>query len=294
MSDKQDPPALAEPPLAVLQARGERPRRLDAIAIVRFRLDPETTSALRRVALDAGDDAVVRAIAIAALAERGETIAAERQPPHAVAAAQKKATEIVRAKALVSAFERGERAAPLVAATLLAPPPTGTAVEAVTPDAPVRARIAAAAATKRAAASSAAPHVTVLRCGRNELAVVADPARLNPTELLHRPARVAQLAVHQTVGRDTWTMPFEILTEPSGDGIRIAVLDERGRTRFGGTGHKAGPNSITFSLQAASEPGATPLVVEGRIDQGAVTITGGRSGGRGPAPRSPQRMPKRT
>jgi hypothetical protein len=288
--DRRGRPASADPPLAVLRARGPLPDRLDAIAIVRQRLDTEGKTELHRVALDTTDDAVVRATAILALAEHGEGVTAEIQPPPAVAAAQTKAAKILRTRALVQAFERGERTAPLASPTLLAAPATGTAIEPVTPDPQVRARIVAAASLMGGPADSTALHVIVLHCGHSEFAVVADRARLNPAELLQHPARPAQLAVHQTLVHDVWTTPFEILTEPTAEGIRIAVINARGQTRFAGMGRASGPNSIAFALHAASEPGATPVLLEGRIDKGTVTITAGRSGGRGPAPRAPRRI----
>src|SRR5262245_54623428 len=106
-SDSRGPPVTGEPPLTVLGGRGPRTARLDAIAVVRARQDAQTTAGLRRVALDPTDDTVVRAAAIKVLAEWGEAVTTESQPPASVQMAQKKAAEILRTREFVSSFERG-------------------------------------------------------------------------------------------------------------------------------------------------------------------------------------------
>jgi len=289
-ADSRGRPVTAEPPLTVLRGRGPRSARLDAIAIVRSQADAETTTELRRVALDPDDDAVVRAAAIRVLAERGEAVTTESQPPASVQMAQKKAADVLRTRRLVGSFERGAGAERLPGATLLDAPAAGLTIQTATPDAQVQAQVSATASLQPIPGGPGTLQVLLLRCGPNELAIVADPGRLNSDALLKRPARPAQIAVHHTLERDVWTVPFEVVTEPASNGIRITVLDARGLTRFAGTGQAAGPQSIAFTLQATDEPGATPVILEGRIDNGTVKITAGRSDHGASPPRRPQRV----
>jgi hypothetical protein len=287
-SDRREPPDVADP-LAILRGRGPVTSRLEAITLVRSRRNTEVEAVLRTIALDSADDGIVRAAAVTQLAEWGESVILERQPPPAVQMARKKAEEIIQTRRLVSAFERSEKTARLPEARTLARPSTGSVIQIAAPDPSVQARIVAATSPKPGSDSTAF-HVLLLRCGSNELALVADLARLNAAALYNAPARLARLAVHHTDEHDVWTAPFEILTEPAGDLIRIAIIDPRGRVRFAGTGRSAGEEGIAFTLNAADAPGASPAVVEGRIGNRTVMITAGMCGSGGPAPRIPDRV----
>src|SRR5262245_57457081 len=80
-------PTPDTPPLVVLQTKGSRAPRLEALAVLRSQPEGPTMEALRRIAADPSDDATVRAAAIGALAAHGESIVAEDHPPASVAVA---------------------------------------------------------------------------------------------------------------------------------------------------------------------------------------------------------------
>ena len=105
--DVRAAPVVADP-AAVMRPGNARMSRLDAIAIARSTPSVQLTAELRRVAVDASDDAIVRATAIAVLAERGETVTVENNPPPAVVSALKKAGRIVATQRLVASFEQGQ------------------------------------------------------------------------------------------------------------------------------------------------------------------------------------------
>lgn len=290
--DRRDPAGLeaGDPPLGVLRGKGPRVRRLDALAKVRGHPAQETLSELRRIGADAQEDVVVRAAAISMLSERGEGVSAEEDPPVTVAAAQRKAAEVIATRRLVASFERRDGALRLAPVSLLNDPPAGRPIEQVPTPQHVVTQVARAASLEIGAEGVPTSHrVILLRCDGRELAIVAKISDLDPVDLLQRPARPAQLAVHHLPEHDVWTVPFEVLTEPADGRIRIAVIDARGRTRYAGTGIP-GAHGIEFTVQTAVAPGATAVIVRGVLSSGEITLIEGRSGRHATNPRSPQRV----
>ena len=246
---------------------------------------PPTSPELRRLALDGSEDPIIRAGAIRILANWGEAVAPEPELPVSVRMALQQAQEVLRTQALVSALERGVSTEPLPPLNLITAPVEGLPIVAALPGPRVLADVLRAATLPPSAANL---QVLLLHCGQNELALISDPARIS--RVLSAPTRLGQLAVHHRAEENFWSVPFELLTAPAGGGIQIALLDRRGRMRYGGTGQGTPARGITFTVQAAAEPGAAPILLQGGMDQKGITITGGRSGSHGPPARIPVRV----
>ena len=271
-------------PLRQVVTAGPRGSRLQALAQVPHALDAAALATLGKLAGDRTEDAVVRAAVIVHLAKRGQPAQAEADPPPAVRSALTRAAEVLHAQTLVAGYEAGKAPEPLARPEVAAAPADGAPIEVFAVADPDVRRIAAAAAPSL----RASPHVVGLRCGRSELALLSTAARLDPAALLRAPGRVGQVAVHHTAERDAWTVPFDVLTEPAGDAIHVAVLDERGRTRFAGEARRAAAG-LAFTVQAVTAPGVAPVSIAGTVTAGVVTITGARSGAKAPPSRAPAR-----
>ena len=271
--------------LEVLRSGGPRAARLDAMASLGSRQTAALTGEMRRLAMNSSEDPIIRAGAIRILAHWGEAVALEPELPVSVRMALQQAREVLRTQTLISAIERGVSTEPLPPLNLITAPEEGLPMIAAVPAPRVLADVLRAATLPPSAAKL---QVVLLHCGQNELALVSDPARIS--RVLSAPTRLGQLAVHHRAEEDFWSVPFEILTAPAGGGIQIALIDRRGRMRYGGTGQRTPAGGITFTVQASAEPGAAPILLQGRMDQEGITITGGRSGSHGPPARIPVRV----
>jgi hypothetical protein len=113
---------------------------------------------------------------------------------------------------------------------------------------------------------------------------------MDPASLVRAPARPAQVAVHETEEEDTWTVPYDVLTEPdTGGGLRVTVIDAQGDARFLG-GATVDGNVATFEVDAVSRPGASPATLRGRVVDGRVVIDEARAGPRGVPARQPRSL----
>jgi hypothetical protein len=83
-------------------------------------------------------------------------------------------------------------------------------------------------------------------------------------------------------------VPFEVLTQPVDGALHVAVLDERGRTRFSGDAKRA-EKGLVFSVHAVVAPGVAPATIEGTVTDGRIRITSARSAASAPAARRPVR-----
>ena len=266
-------------PIHIVVTRGLRAQRLEALARIPAGAD---VSALRKVATDKAEDAVVRSAVIVQMAKRGQAAKVEADAPPAVKSALARATQVLHAQRLVAGFEAGKPTGPLPHAAAAPAPAGAPAIEVVALPAAELARVVATAAPPM----RKAPHVVGLRCAGAELALVAPAERLNAAALLRAPARLGQVAVHHMAERDVWTAPFDVLTEPAGGALHISVLDERGRPRFSGNAQNA-KGSLHFSVTAVPAPGVAPVTIEGTLTGGDLKITGARSAAKAPAARAP-------
>jgi hypothetical protein len=266
-------------PLHVLMTRAPRAQRLEALSRIPADTD---VSALHRIAADTSEDAIVRSAVIMHLARRGQVAKAEADAPPAVKSSLARATQLLHAQQLVAGFEAGRPTAPLPRAPAAPAPAAARGIEIFGLPAPELRRVVAIAAPPM----RESPHVVGLRCPGAELALVAPAKRLNATELLRAPTRVGQVAVHHMAERDTWTMPFDVLTDPAGDALHIAVLDEFGRPRFSGNAQRMA-GGLRFSVTAVPAPGVAPITIEGTLIDGDLKITSARSADKTPIARAP-------
>ena len=272
-------------PVELLRRERPRPERLAGIAAVRDHPDAglAEVAELDGIAAAPDEDPIVRAAAIAALATMGRTVALEKDPPPAVKSAARKASAIVATRSSVAAVERGERRVPTRAATPLPATAVAIAIDPIElPDREVR-RLAEAS---RSAGFEAGP-VLGLRCQGNEFAIVFR-AGMEPAGLMRAPGRPAQVAVHETEEEDTWTVPYEVLTEPDTRGaLRVTVIDAQGDPQFVGRASVDG-SVATFEVDAVSRPGASPATIRGRLVDSRVVIDEARAGPRGVPARQPR------
>jgi hypothetical protein len=274
------------PALELIRAGRSRADRLAGIAGVREDGEPtaDATAELERVASAADEDPIVRAAAIAALGSMGLGVQIEKVPPPAVASAARKAEAMVATRAQVAAIDRGEEVGAAPAARLHV---RGVGLAIQPGELPVRELRRVAEASRLPAA--AVGHVLGLRCGDNEFAIVVR-ADVKPEQLVDAPGRPAQIAVHHTDEEDIWTVPYDVLTFPEGEGrLRISVIDERGGQRFVGTATVEG-NAVAFEIDAVRRPGATGAAVRGQFVDGRVVIEGARAATRGVPARRPKRL----
>jgi hypothetical protein len=257
------PPARV--PKALLERRAAIHDRIAAIGTGDAPID-----ALRTVARDTASPGVVRAAAILAIADRDESLDLETSGEPAVAAALTTVRLQARARDAIAATARGERVQ-LPSAAMLAPPVRGKPLE--------RRGVEAAQASRaieavRPELRATTPVVSsALRCGENDIAVVTSLERLDIDTLLSEPAHPGSVVVHHTVELDTWTAPFEVLTQPDGGGVAISVIDRRGEVRYAGHGESL-DGGLEIRLHAADRPGATPVEVVARIDADGVQLEG--------------------
>lgn len=270
----------SDDPIRVVLTRGARAQRLEALARIPAGID---VSALRKIADDKTEDAVTRAAVIVELARRGQVASADGDAPPAVKSALARATQILHAQRLVAGFESRRSPEPLPHAPAAPAPAAASAIEVFGLPATELRRVLSIVATP----IRESPHVVGLRCAGAELALVAPARRLDATELLRAPARLGQIAVHHMAERDTWTVPFDVLTEPAGDALHIAVLDDRGRPRFSGSGQKT-REGLSFIVTAVPGPGVAPVTIEGVLIGSDLKFTSARSAQKTPAARAPR------
>jgi hypothetical protein len=281
------------PALELIRVGRSRADRLAGIAGVREEGKPtaDATAELKRIASAADEDPIVRAAAIAALASNGLGVELEDDPPPAVASAARKAHTMAAARAHVEAVERGE---PVARGEAIAAHPAATRLRvhgvglAIQPrELPVRELRRVAEVSRLPAA--AVGHVLGLRCGDNEFAIVVR-ADVKPEQLVKAPGRPARIAVHHTDEQDIWTVPYDVLTFPEGEGrLRISVIDERGGQRFVGTA-TVQASGVAFEIDAVRRPGATGAAVRGHFTDGRIVIEGARAATRGVPARRPKRL----
>lgn len=275
------------PALELIMPGRSRADRLAGIAGVREEGKPtaDATAELGRIASAADEDPIVRAAAIAALASKGLGVQLEKVPPPAVASAARKAEAMVATRAQVAAIDRGEAVGAAPPAARLHVKRVGLAIEPQAPPDRELRRVAEASGLPQAAIG----HVLGLRCGDNEFAIVVR-ADVKPEQLVEAPGRPARIAVHHTDEEDIWTVPYDVLTFPEGEGhLRISVIDERGGQRFVGTATVEG-NAVAFEIDAVRRPGATGAAVRGHLVDGRIVIDEARAATRGVPARQPKRL----
>jgi hypothetical protein len=284
-SDRSEP--SKGDPIQRLAPSRSREDRLQAVAETRRAATPKGRAALQRIAKATDEDPLLRAAAIAGLAAQGRAVTVEEHPPAAVNSALRKAAAILARQQVVAAAERGE-AVRLPTFTRLRSSGEGVAI--------VSRKLSAAERVRAAVASSMVAErlgeIVALTCKGwedNEYAILVY-SDLDPAQLLQKPARPAQVAVHHTDEVDIWTAPFEVLTIPAEGGrLQILVIDERGNPRFAGSAtiHRTEAN---FEVGAVSRPGASELTIRGRVVNGRMMIDEARVGTRAVAPRQPRRL----
>ena len=210
--------------------------------------------ALRTVARDTASPGVVRAAAILAIADRDESLDLDTTGEPAVVAALATVRLQTRARDAIAATARGE-SVPLPSATMLDPPVRAKPLERIGLEA---AQASRAVEAVRPELRATTPVVSsALRCGEGVIAVVTAPQRLKIDTLLSQPAHPGSVVVHHTVEIDTWTAPFEVLTQPEAGGVAVSVIDRRGEVRYAGHGESV-DDHLEVRLHAADRPGATP------------------------------------
>lgn len=239
---------------------------------------------LRAIATDARAHPPERASAIISLSRQGEIPSVEADAPAAVRSALGRATEVLRARELVAGYEAGKALEQLPRPRTAAAPRDSPTIEVFrVADTEIRRIMAIAARPLREA-----PHVVGLRCAGRDLALLLATERLHANTLLRDPTRLGQVAVHHTEETDVWTVPFNVLTQPTDGALHVAVLDDRGRARFIGDA-KTAANGLEFSVHAVQAPGVTPVTIEGTLTDERMTVTSARSARKAFPARAPLR-----
>jgi hypothetical protein len=266
--------------------RSNRPgERLAAIAAAQTRPSAEVVDELGARATDLGEDPVVRAAAIAALARAGLSTVVEPDAPPSVWSAVEKAARITKTRDLIAAFDRGDPRARPPDAILLAAADFGIVIEQAALAPSEKRRIVAATSLPGADPVS----VQGLQCAGRELAIIFRPEQVDASKLARAPAHPAQIAVHHIDEVDAWTVRYDVLSSPLPDGIiALIALDERGASHFAGSARAAG-DEVVFEMHAVHRPGAVPLTLHGHTDRGELAIDRAWTGTRGVAPRRPSR-----
>jgi hypothetical protein len=245
----------------------DRSRRIEAIG--RFRGDPAARDGLKRLSIDVQEDPSVRAAAIVALAEQDHRVEVEAQPPEPVVHALRRAEERIATRKLVQAYLGGEGGPNLPEASLL-PPQIDRPISAEVRPLPQDEVLRVLQASGLGPANEL--RVVGLRCGGTRLALLADRGTLSAERLQSRPARAGKLVVHDA-DEDRWTTTFDVLTRPAPEpgSFQIAVIDHRGRLRYGGKGWRD-RDSVRFTVQAALRAGAAATLVEGKAGPEGIDV----------------------
>ena len=264
--------------------RSNRPgERLAAIAAAQTRPSAGVVDELGARATDPGEDPVVRAAAIAALARAGLSVVIEPDAPPSVWSAVGKAARITKTRDLIAAFDRGDPHARPPEAILLAAADFGIVIEQFALAPSEKLRIAAAASLLGADPVS----VQGLQCAGRELAIIFRPEQIDASKLTRAPAHPAQVAVHHIDEVDAWTVRYDVLSSPRPDGtIALTAVDERGVPHFAGSA-RTGGDEVVFEMHAVHRPGAAPLTLHGHTDRGRIAIDHSWTGTRVVTPRRP-------
>ncbi len=261
--DFSDPPTLD--PAVLLDPDAAIHDRIAAIGA-----EDQPLEALRTVAHDTATPGVVRAAAILAIADRDKPLEPDATGDPAVAAALNRVRLQASARDAIAATARGETV-PLPSATMLAPPAHARPLERVDLEAAQAARALEAVQPDLRATTPVLS--SALRCGESDIAVVTAPERHTIDTLLSQPAHLGSVVVHHIAEIDTWTAPFEVLSQPHAGGVAVHVIDRRGEVRYAGHGEPV-DGHIEIRLHAADRPGATPVEVIARIGANSVHLEG--------------------
>jgi hypothetical protein len=249
--------------------------------------DPATRRRdLRPLAIDPQAEPTVRAAAIVLLAQDGavtEHAELEAGAPPVVVAAAAKAAELRRGRDLVAAAVAREPLPSALFDVPALPPGTPHAVEVTAAGDDERRTLAGLVAANWQPLAGEPAAVPLITLGRCQLAILVDPG-LPPESLHEAPARPASIATRDLIDGVPWSLTLEVLSVPRPDGVALAVIDRRGRTRYVGSARPAGDGALDLTVYSVDQPSSRPLRLTGRLEAGRIGVATVEAGSE-PGPR---------